>query len=78
MKHLLILLASTALFACSGGDSGDPAEETVETVEESAETVGADIADSMQEAMDKAAAVGDKLEEHKDAIDEAVDEAAAE
>jgi ABC-type glycerol-3-phosphate transport system substrate-binding protein len=75
MKHLLVLLASLALFACSGGDSGGSAEEAVETVEEPAETVGADVAHSMQDAMDKAAAVGDTMEEHKDAIDEAVEEA---
>ena len=47
----------------------------METDEETAETVGADVADSMQGAMEKAAAVGDTMEEHKDAVDEAVEEA---
>jgi hypothetical protein len=74
MKYLLALLASLAMFACSGGDSGGSAEEAVETVEEPAESVGADVANSMQGAMEKAAAVGDTMEEHKEAIDDAVEE----
>jgi hypothetical protein len=72
MKHLLILIASMALFACSGGDSGAATEETVE---EAADTVGADIAETMQGTMDEAAAVGEKMQEHKDAIDDAIEEA---
>jgi len=74
MKYLLALLASLAMFACSGGDSGGSAEEAVGTVEEPAESVGADVANSMQDAMEKAAAVGDTMEEHKEAIDDAVEE----
>ena len=75
MKHLLILLTSLALFACGGDDTSGSTEKVVETDEETVETVGADVANSMQDAMDKAAAVGDTMEEHKNAVDEAVEEA---
>jgi hypothetical protein len=77
MRNLPILLLSLALFACGGGESDDSSAAAVETVDESPQTVGADVADTMQDAMDKAANVGELLDEQKAAIDEALDEAEA-
>ena len=76
MKQLLILLASLALFACGGGDTGDSAEDAVaETVEETAETVGESISDAMHDVMEEAEDVGDILEEKKAALDDAIEDA---
>ena len=75
MKHVLILLASLAMFACGGGDTGDAAEEAAEVVEEATETVGKDVADTMQDAMRRAEDVGAVLEQNKADIDAAVEDA---
>ncbi len=75
MKHVLILLASLAMFACGGGDTGDAAEEAAEVVEEAPETVGKDVADTMQDAMRRAEDVGAVLEQNKADIDAAVEDA---
>ncbi len=75
MKQLLILLASLTLFACGGGDTGDAAEEAAEVVEEATETVGKDVADTMQDAIQRAEDVGAILEQEKADIDAAVEEA---
>lgn len=75
MKHVLILLASLAMFACGGGDTDDAAEEAAEVVEEATETVGKDVADTMHDAMRRAEDVGAVLEQNKADIDAAVEDA---
>jgi ABC-type transporter Mla subunit MlaD len=82
MKQLLIMLASLALFACGGSDSGgsasDAADSAVEAAEEAADSAGNAIdeaAAAMHGAIDKAEGVGQVLEDNKDAIDEALDDA---
>ena len=75
MKQLLILLASLTMFACGGSDTGDAAEETVEAVEDATETVGKEVADTMQDAMRRAEDVGAVLEQSKLDIDAALEDA---
>jgi vacuolar-type H+-ATPase subunit H len=75
MKQLLIFLASLALFACGGGDTGDAAEEAAEVVEEATETVGKEVADTMQDALQRAEDVGAVLEQNKKDIDAALEDA---
>jgi len=59
MKYLIIL--ATALFiAGCGGSSNDG-------------TVGEEIADDLNEAMDKAREVEDQIMQHKDEIDDALE-----
>ena len=67
MKYWILAL-SLLVLGCGGGESYDAGEE-------SAESVGAAAADAMIEAQDKAAEVGDMLEEKKEEIDAAVDDA---
>ena len=67
MKYWILAL-SLLVLGCGGGESSDAGEE-------SAESVGAAAADAMIEAQDKAAEVGDMLEEKKEEIDAAVDDA---
>ena len=55
--------------------AGSAMDAAADAVEESAESVGAAAADAMNQAQDKAAEVGDLLEEKKEAIDAALDEA---
>ena len=73
MKNLLILLASLALFACGGSDSGGSTEEAVDAaataVEEAAsdasdvvEGSAEDLAQGMHDAVDAAEDVGDTME----------------
>jgi len=66
MKHW-VLFFSLFVLGCSGGESGSS--------EETAETVGADIADSLNDAQDKAANVEVLLEESKRDVDAALEEA---
>ncbi len=61
MKYLMILAMGFFIVGC-GGSSND-------------ETVGQEIADDLNEAMDKARAVEDQIMHHKDEIDDAVDDA---
>jgi len=86
MKHLPILLASLAIFACSGADSGGSADgaadATADGVAETADSSTGSVADGIDEAaaamhdsMQKAEDVGAILEDEKDAIDAALDEA---
>jgi hypothetical protein len=65
MRNLAILFASTILFAC--GDSDSTESDFVNPIDETA--------DAMHEALDEAEAVGAKLEEQKQAIDAALEEA---
>jgi hypothetical protein len=60
----LILLASLALFGC--GDNGADSNE---------KTLGEEVADDMQDAMQEAENVGVLLQENKDAMDEAIEDA---
>ena len=66
MKTLLVLAMSLLVFGCSSGDSnsGD-------------ETIGKEIADDYNEAMDKAQDVERQLQEQKDKMEEALREAEA-
>jgi len=61
MRTLIILAIGLVIAGC--GSSSDE------------ETVGKEIADDYNEAMDKARQVEDDLQEHVDEIDKAVDEA---
>jgi len=67
MKHLLILSASSILFACGGGDSSEG--RAANPIDEKA--------DELHDALDKAENVGAILEEQKKAIDDALEEAEA-
>jgi len=67
MKHLLILLASMALFACSGGDSGGSAEEAVDNAADTVEEAAGSAMDATEEAMDDAAqTAGDMADSAED------------
>lgn len=60
MRTMIILVMSLLVTGC--GSSSDK------------ETVGKEIADDYNEAMDKAREVEDKLQEHKEDIDKALEE----
>jgi precorrin-2 methylase len=59
---IFVILAIGLLFAGCGSSSDE-------------DTVGKEIADDYNEAMDKARAVEEEMQEHKDEIDKAVDDA---
>jgi outer membrane murein-binding lipoprotein Lpp len=61
MRVLVILAASVFIAGCGGTSEED--------------TVGKEIADDYNEAMDKAREVEDKLLQHKEDIDKAMEEA---
>ena len=63
-----ILAISLLVLGCSGGESGDSDEAT-------AETVGAEVADTLIEAQDAAANVENVLEDAKRDVDTAVEAA---
>ncbi len=67
MKILLAVILSMLVFACS---SDEPEE-----LEERAETIGKEIADDYNQALDRAKEVELKLQEQKEAIDKALEEA---
>jgi len=67
MKSLLVVILSMFIFACS---SDEP-----DKLEERAETIGKEIADDYNQALDRAKEVELKLQEQKDAIDKALEEA---
>ena len=60
--RLILVITCLALGACGGGASDD-------------DTVGAEIAEDYNDAMDKAAEVETQLEEHQQAVEEAVQKA---
>ncbi len=61
MKYLMILVMGLFIVGC-GSSSND-------------ETVGKEIADDLNEAMDKAREVEDQIMRHKDGIDDALEDA---
>jgi hypothetical protein len=61
MKNLMVLAMALFIAGC-GGSSNDG-------------TVGEEIADDLNEAMDKAREVEDQIMQHKDEIDAAVEDA---
>jgi hypothetical protein len=65
MKNLAILFVSSILLACGGSDSSE--NRTANPIDETA--------DSMHDALDEAEEVGAMLEEQKQAIDDALEEA---
>ena len=67
MKNLTILFASLILFACGGSDSAE--DSMANPIDETAE--------AMHDALDKANEVEAILEEQKQAIDQALEEAEA-
>lgn len=79
MKHLMILLASLAMFACSGGDADRSAEEAADAAIDATEGPSANVieeaAEAMHTAIDKAEGVEDAIMESVEALDEAIEEA---
>ena len=67
MKKLAILFVSSILFACGGSDSSE--DRTANPID--------DTAEAMHNALDKAEGVEAILEEQKQAIDDALEEADA-
>jgi len=67
MRTLLAVILSMFVLACSS----DKPEE----VEERTETIGKEIADNYNQALDRAKDVEAKLQEQKEAIDKALQEA---
>ncbi len=72
MKHILILLASLALFACGGGDTDRSAEDADD--EAPANAID-DAADALHSAIEKAEGVENTIMESKEALDEAIEDA---
>jgi len=64
MKTLTLLAWFMMMFGCSSGDSGDREE-----------TVGKEIADDYNEAMDKAREIENQMQEQKEKMDAALREA---
>ncbi|MDX1508747.1 MAG: hypothetical protein R3358_10745 [Woeseiaceae bacterium] len=65
----VLLFMSVLLFAC-GGESSDDASDN--------ETIGAEIADDYNDAMDRAKDLEDQIQQSKDDIDAALEDAEAE
>ena len=61
MKYLTLCIALAFLAGCGSGNDGK-------------ETIGKEIADDYNQAMDDAAAVEDQLKEQKEQMDKAIDE----
>lgn len=80
MKYLMILFASSLLFACGSDDSTDSTDSTdannaADTSEERAANPIDEKADELHDAMESASEVDAYLEEQHRAIDEALEEA---
>ena len=68
---LAIMLSMGLLFAgCGGGSSDDESSDSAP-----GDTVGAEIAEDFNKSMDKARDIEEKLQDSKEAIDAAVEEA---
>ncbi len=68
---LAIMLSMGLLFVgCGGGSSDDESSDSA-----AGDTVGAEIAEDFNESMDKARDIEEKLQDSKEAIDAAVEEA---
>jgi len=71
MKHLIILFATSMLFACGSGESSDTSDSsenrTANPIDQKA--------DELHDALDKANEVEAMLEEQKKSIDDALEEA---
>lgn len=65
MKYLLIAVAVLALAACGSSEKASP----------EGDTVGAEIAEDFNNALDKARDVGDLAQDSKDNLDDALAEA---
>ena len=72
MKILTMLLLALTLIACGSDESADGATEVVE---ERAPTVGKEIADDYNRAMDRAKNVENQVMEQKRKIDAALQQA---
>lgn len=68
---LAILLSMGLLFAGCGGDSSEDESDDGAA----GDTVGAEIAEDFNRSMDKARDIEEKLQDSKDAMDAAVEEA---
>jgi hypothetical protein len=71
MKHLMILFASSMLFACGSGDS----TASTDSSEGRAANPIDEKADALHDALDAAHEVEAILEDQKKAIDDALEEA---
>jgi hypothetical protein len=74
MKYLMILFASSLLFACGSDDSTD-SSNAADTSEERVANPIDEKADELHDAMEAASEVDAYLEEQNRAIDEALEEA---
>lgn len=74
MKYLMILFASSLLFACGSDDSTDPNNAANPSAEQAANPVD-EKADELRDAMEAASEVDAYLEEQHRAIDDALEEA---
>ena len=74
MKYLMILLASSLLFACGSDDASNDSNATDTSAEQAANPID-EKADELHDAMEAASEVDAYLEEQHRAIDEALEEA---
>jgi ABC-type glycerol-3-phosphate transport system substrate-binding protein len=68
---LVVMLSMGLMLAGCGGDTAD--DESTDSAP--GDTVGAEIAEDFNKSMDKARDIEEKLQDSKDAIDAAVEEA---
>ncbi len=68
MKHW-VLIISLFILGCGSGE-----QDKSSAAEETSKSAGAEAVDALHKAQDAAAAVGDTLQENKEAIDEATND----